>query len=67
MCGPPVAVAEKLHSAIRGSTLVVLPDAGHLCNIEAADAFNDAVRSFLHGVAAAPRPGVEISALHPLR
>mgnify|MGYP003287395470 CR=1 FL=1 len=45
----PLTVAEALHAAIPGSRLVVLPDAGHLCNIEAPDEFNDAVRHFLHG------------------
>jgi pimeloyl-ACP methyl ester carboxylesterase len=44
----PLAVAEALHSAISGSRLVVLPDAGHVCNVEAPDEFNDAVREFLH-------------------
>ena len=43
----PLTVAEDLHAAISGSTLVVLPDAGHLCNIEAPEAFNRAVRTFL--------------------
>ncbi len=43
----PLAVAEDLHAAISGSTLVVLPDAGHLSNIEAPEAFNRAVRNFL--------------------
>jgi pimeloyl-ACP methyl ester carboxylesterase len=43
----PLAIAHDLHAAIYGSRLVVLPDAGHLCNIEAAEAFNSAVRSFL--------------------
>jgi pimeloyl-ACP methyl ester carboxylesterase len=43
----PLPVAEDLHTAIPGSTLVVLPDAGHVCNIEAPEAFNQAVRSFL--------------------
>ena len=43
----PLTVAEDLHAAISGSTLVVLPDAGHVCNIEAPEAFNSAVRSFL--------------------
>jgi pimeloyl-ACP methyl ester carboxylesterase len=28
--------------------LVVLPDAGHVCNIEAPREFNNAVRNFLH-------------------
>jgi pimeloyl-ACP methyl ester carboxylesterase len=44
----PLPVAEDLHTAIPGSTLVVLPDAGHVCNIEAPEAFNQAVRRFLH-------------------
>jgi pimeloyl-ACP methyl ester carboxylesterase len=43
----PLTVAEELHAAISGSTLVVLPDAGHACNIEAPEEFNRAVRDFL--------------------
>ena len=45
----PLTVAEALQAAIRGSRLMVLPDAGHLCSIEAPNEFNDAVRTFLHG------------------
>jgi pimeloyl-ACP methyl ester carboxylesterase len=44
----PLTVAEAIQAAISGSRLVVLPDAGHVCNIEAPNAFNDAVRDFLH-------------------
>ena len=44
----PLTVAEALRAAITGSKLVVLPDAGHVCNIEAPDEFNESVRSFLH-------------------
>ena len=43
----PLTVAEDLHAEISGSTLVVLSDAGHVCNIEAAGEFNRAVRDFL--------------------
>jgi pimeloyl-ACP methyl ester carboxylesterase len=43
----PLTVAEDLHAALSGSTLVVLPDTGHLCNIEAPEEFNRAVRNFL--------------------
>jgi pimeloyl-ACP methyl ester carboxylesterase len=43
----PLTVAEDLHAAISGSTLVVLPGVGHLCNIEAPEQFNRAVRTFL--------------------
>ena len=44
----PLTVAEALQAAISGSRLVVVADAGHLCNIEAPNEFNDAVRDFLH-------------------
>ncbi len=43
----PLNVAEVLHRSISGSELVVLSGAGHACNIEAADRFNNAVRVFL--------------------
>jgi pimeloyl-ACP methyl ester carboxylesterase len=43
----PLTVAEDLQAAIPGSTLVVLPGVGHVCNIEAPEAFNGAVRNFL--------------------
>ncbi len=48
---PLTTVAEAMHAAIIGSTLVVLPGAGHVCNMEAPAEFNDALRSFLveHG------------------
>jgi pimeloyl-ACP methyl ester carboxylesterase len=44
----PLAVAEAVQAAISGSRLVVLPDVGHVCNVEAPDEFNAAVRDFLH-------------------
>jgi 3-oxoadipate enol-lactonase len=40
-------VAEDLHAALPDSTLVVLSNAGHVCNIEAPEEFNGAVRNFL--------------------
>jgi pimeloyl-ACP methyl ester carboxylesterase len=43
----PLAVAEHLHASIPASSLVVLPGVGHLCNLEAPDEFNEAVRRFL--------------------
>ena len=43
----PGDVAERMHAAIPGSTLVVLPGVGHQANVEAPEAFNDAVRAFL--------------------
>jgi pimeloyl-ACP methyl ester carboxylesterase len=46
----PLDVAEELHASIPGSRLVVLPGAGHVCNVEAAERFNTAVRSFLRSL-----------------
>jgi pimeloyl-ACP methyl ester carboxylesterase len=43
----PLSVAEQLHTGIADSRLMVLPGAGHICNIEAAGQFNNAVRRFL--------------------
>jgi pimeloyl-ACP methyl ester carboxylesterase len=36
-----------LHASIPGSRRVVLPDAGHVCDIEVPEDFNDALRGFL--------------------
>jgi 3-oxoadipate enol-lactonase len=43
---PPLAAAN-LAAQISGSTLVYIPGAGHLSNLENPDAFNAAVREFL--------------------
>jgi pimeloyl-ACP methyl ester carboxylesterase len=43
----PLPVAEHLHASISGSTLVVLPGVGHICNLEAPQRFNDTVRNWL--------------------
>jgi pimeloyl-ACP methyl ester carboxylesterase len=43
----PMEVADQLHAAIPHSRLVLLPGAGHLCNLEAPGRFNSEVRSFL--------------------
>jgi pimeloyl-ACP methyl ester carboxylesterase len=43
----PLTVAEDLTATISAFTLVVLPDAGHVCNIEAPEAFNSTVRNVL--------------------
>jgi pimeloyl-ACP methyl ester carboxylesterase len=43
----PLNVAEHLHASISGSDLVVIPRAGHVCNIEAADHVNHIMRNFL--------------------
>lgn len=43
----PLAVGSELHRQIPGSVFVALPGVGHLSNIEAADAFNLELRTFL--------------------
>ncbi len=43
----PRPVAEALHAHIPDSELVLLPDVGHVCNLEAPEAFNLEVRRFL--------------------
>ncbi len=43
----PVAASEALNQGITGSKLVVIPEAGHLSNLEAPEAFNGAVAEFL--------------------
>jgi hypothetical protein len=43
----PLNVAEDLHAAIAESRLVVIPEAGHLSNTEAAARFNAEIRDFL--------------------
>jgi pimeloyl-ACP methyl ester carboxylesterase len=43
----PLAESQKLAGAIPGAELVVIPGAGHLPNLEAPAAFNDALGAFL--------------------
>lgn len=44
---PPEA-ARKLHEHIGGSQLVVVPEAGHISNMESPEAFNGALGEFLN-------------------
>lgn len=43
----PVSEAEALYEAIEDAELVIVPDAGHLPNLEQPDAFNDAIIDFI--------------------
>jgi pimeloyl-ACP methyl ester carboxylesterase len=43
-------VARDLEATIGGARLVVLPEVGHVCNIEAPAEFNHTVREFLRNV-----------------
>jgi pimeloyl-ACP methyl ester carboxylesterase len=46
----PVSDAESMHRAIPGSRMVVIPDVGHMSNMEAPREFNDALLEFLQRV-----------------
>lgn len=43
----PVKEAEKMHNLIRRSKLEIIPEAGHLLNMEQPERFNAAVEQFL--------------------
>jgi pimeloyl-ACP methyl ester carboxylesterase len=43
----PVADSEAMHRRVPGSILSIIPEAGHLSNLEAPQEFNDAVGQFL--------------------
>jgi pimeloyl-ACP methyl ester carboxylesterase len=47
----PLSAAQRMHDAIPGSQLLVIPNAGHLSNFEQPLAFNTAVRAFLQKTA----------------
>lgn len=47
----PPADSEAMHALIPDSRLVIIPDAGHLSNLDKADAFNHVVREFYKQVA----------------
>jgi pimeloyl-ACP methyl ester carboxylesterase len=42
----PLSVARHFEQEIPGAQLVVIPEAGHVSNLEAPEAFNDALRRF---------------------
>lgn len=52
----PPDVARAMQGAIPGADLAVLPDAGHLSNLESADAFNAAVIDLLGRCQEGARP-----------
>ncbi|MEO7081047.1 MAG: alpha/beta hydrolase, partial [Flavobacteriales bacterium] len=50
----PLPTSQSMADASAHSTLVVLPHAGHLSNMEAAEGFNTAVTDFLWKLSVAP-------------
>ena len=47
----PLSVAREFERRIPGATLAVIPDCGHVSNLEAPEQFNEAVRGFCRAVA----------------
>jgi pimeloyl-ACP methyl ester carboxylesterase len=43
----PPSEAEAMHAAVKGSQLKIIPEAGHLLNLEQPEMFNEAVRGFV--------------------
>jgi len=43
----PPSLSEEIHRSIPGSRLVIIPGAGHFVMMEQAEAFNEALRSFV--------------------
>ncbi|MDR5682987.1 MAG: 2-succinyl-6-hydroxy-2,4-cyclohexadiene-1-carboxylate synthase [Armatimonadota bacterium] len=50
-----VAIAERMHDAIRGSQLAIVPDAGHAVHLERPEAFGAVVDRWLRSLC--PSPG----------
>jgi len=48
--GTPVAASEAMHERIPNSSLVILPSAAHLSNVEQPEAFNNALIEFLQEI-----------------
>jgi pimeloyl-ACP methyl ester carboxylesterase len=46
----PPPESRKMAAAVKGARLVEVPGAGHLPNIEAPEAFNQALVAFLEGL-----------------
>ena len=51
----PLTVARQFEDALPDAKLVVIPDAGHMSNLEQPEQFNDAVREFCRANAARSR------------
>ena len=51
----PLAVARQFEEAIPNTELVVIPNCGHVCNLDQPEAFDRAVREFCRAHAPEPR------------
>jgi len=45
--GTPPEMARQIHANLRGSDLLIIPDAAHLSNVEQSEVFNRALTEFL--------------------
>ena len=57
----PLSVARQFEHAIPATKLVVIPDCGHVSNLEQPERVNEAVREFL------PRAQARLSPTHTAR
>lgn len=53
----PLEASRRMHAAIPGSRMVVIPDAGHVSNLSNVAAFNAALTDFLQGLEGRPGAG----------
>lgn len=56
----PLEIAEEVHSIIPGAELAVIPDTGHVSNMERPEAFNRHVRRFCAKKAVGEEPREEV-------
>jgi len=52
----PLTVARQFERAIPDTTLVTIPGAGHVSNLECPERFDEAVRAFCRAATSAPPP-----------
>ena len=63
----PMHIAEQLHAAIPGAELAVIPNAGHVSNMEQPDVFNAHVRRFCLARRRTPDRHTEMSVIQAAR
>ena len=57
----PRSVWEPLHSTSPGAELVLIPDVGHMVDMEAPDRLSDEIRAFLRTAMVSTKPGTPSS------
>lgn len=64
LVGGDVRAAKRLHTALPGSRLVLIPEAGHLPQVENPEAFVEALTGFIAPAAEASAPAPRSEAMH---